>query len=96
MITPPESERQNLLEKAHLNSHFGADAIVNALHSDGIHWANLNQEALDLVSKCVSCQRFNIGKHGYHPLRSIAANGPGEHRAIDLGEFNTTTPSGNN
>ena len=95
-ITPPEDARSNLLLEAHLNGHFGADAIVNELHSQGFHWVNLKLDALNTVAKCPECQRFNIGKHGYSPLRRITADAPGDHWAIDLADLNVTTPSGNN
>jgi hypothetical protein len=35
---PTEKERQQLLEKAHLFGHFGAEAVVKAAHNNGIHW----------------------------------------------------------
>ncbi|KAJ8651493.1 hypothetical protein O0I10_012946 [Lichtheimia ornata] len=96
MITPPEEERTKLPEQSHLNGHFGADAIVNDLHDNGIFWTNMKDDALKHVGSCLPYQRYNIGKHGYYPLRSINADGPGDHWAIDLCELHCTTPSGNN
>ena len=96
MITPPEDARAGLLQEAHLLGHFGADAIVNALHDDGLHWTNVRKDALNTVAKCPDCQRFNIGKHGYHPLQHVKADRPGDQWAIDLGDFNVTSDSGNN
>lgn len=37
------------------------------------------------------CQYFNIARKGYHPLKPIHARLPGEHIAIDLAEFDTST-----
>lgn len=62
MIQPPEEERQHILEQQHLFGHFGANAMVQALHSNGIHWPNINKEAADTVKKCTECQKFNIVK----------------------------------
>ncbi|KAF7720347.1 hypothetical protein EC973_000552, partial [Apophysomyces ossiformis] len=90
-ITLPETERANIILQAHLNGHFGAEAIVNAIHSDGMHWENLKRDALNAVASCPECQRFNIAKHRYHPLCSITANAPGDYWAIDLGDLNITS-----
>lgn len=91
MIQPPEEERKNILEQQHLFGHFGANAMVQALHSNGIHWPNINREAADIVKRCTECQKFNIVKKGYHPLRPIHAFLPADHWAIDLaGPFRPT------
>lgn len=91
MFVPPEGERQKLLRQHHLFGHFGASAIVNALHSEGIHWPNMHQDAVETAKKCKECQMFNIAKKGYHPLRPIHAFLPADHWAIDLaGPFRPT------
>ena len=87
LAPPEEEERKELLEKAHLFGHFGANAIVQALHSNGLYWPNMKQEAIDLVMSCKECQKFNIAKKGYHPLKSIKANFPGEHWSLDLATY---------
>jgi hypothetical protein len=84
MEPPTEEERKSILEKAHLFGHFGAEAIVKAVHNNGMHWTNIKKEALELVQKCISCQRFNIVKTGYNPHRPVHATLPGDHWAIDL------------
>lgn len=76
---PTEEERRELLEKAHVFGHFGAEAIVKTIHNNGIHWPNLKEQAIELVKACQACQRFNTAKHGYHPLRSVNADLPGDH-----------------
>ena len=86
-IEPPELERKELLEKAHLFGHFGSNAIVKALHSNGVHWPNMKRDAIDLVMSCNECQKFNIAQKGFHPLKTITANGPFDHLAIDLATF---------
>ncbi|SAL99520.1 hypothetical protein, partial, partial [Absidia glauca] len=84
MEPPTEEERKSILEKAHLFGHFGAEAIVKAVHNNGMHWTNIKKEALELVKKCVPCQRFNVVKTGYNPHRPVHATLPGDHWAIDL------------
>ncbi|CDH61115.1 hypothetical protein RO3G_08665 [Lichtheimia corymbifera JMRC:FSU:9682] len=94
MFEPPEGERENLLIKYHLFGHFGAAAIVKALHSDGIHWPNVHKDAVQVVKQCNECQMSNIVKKGYHPLRSIHSFLPADHWAIDLaGPFRPTHDS---
>lgn len=96
MLQPPESERRDILEKAHLFGHFGAEAIVRAVHNNGIHWPSMKQQAIDLIRACKECQKYNIAQNGYNPLRPIRAYVPGDHWAIDLAGPMTTTQRGNN
>ena len=43
------------------------------------------------MKQCKDCQRFNITRQSFHLLRSIHAELPGDHWAIDLtGPFLTT------
>lgn len=86
-MTPPEHERHQILENAHLFGHFGANAIIQAIHNNGLHWPNLKQDALALVMQCPECQKFNIAQKGYHPLKSITADSPGDHWALDLANY---------
>ncbi|SAL96833.1 hypothetical protein [Absidia glauca] len=95
MEPPTEAERSDILLKAHLFGHFGAEAIVKAIHNNGMHWTNLKKDALELVKKCTPCQRFNIVKTGYNPHKPIHAFLPGDHWAIDLTGPLPTTPEHN-
>jgi transposase InsO family protein len=76
-----------LLERAHLSGHFGSEAMFKALISNGHYWTDLRKDCIKEVNKCIPCQKFNIGKHGFHPLSSIMADLPMDHVAIDLKEF---------
>ncbi|CDH61216.1 hypothetical protein RO3G_11965 [Lichtheimia corymbifera JMRC:FSU:9682] len=96
MLQPPISERKSILENAHLFGHFGADAIVRAIHNNGLHWPSMKDQAVELVSSCKECQKFNIAKNGYNPLRPIRSYVPGDHWALDLAGPMTTTSNGNN
>ena len=44
----------------------------------------MRKEAIELVRACVPCQRFNIGKHGFHPMTPVTAAMPWDHIAVDL------------
>ncbi|KAJ8651355.1 hypothetical protein O0I10_013135 [Lichtheimia ornata] len=97
VLTPPEEDRPKELEDAHHEiGHAGAEHIVRYLqHTKGMHWNTILQDAVELVKSCPSCQKFNIAKKGFHPLRPIYSYIPGDHWAIDLATFDTST-SGNN
>ena len=86
-----ERERQQLLETQHLMGHFGANAIVEALHAQGVTWPKLKEDALKHVQHCVPCLRYNPGPKAYHPLRPLTAAQPFDHVAVDLaGPFHTS------
>ena len=83
-MTPPEEERDAILRDTHTFGHYGYQAIVRDIHSRGMHWANIYDEAKNIVSSCIECQKHNISKRGYHPLTNVVANRPFDHVAIDL------------
>lgn len=62
MFTPPPAERKNLLLEAHAFGHFGAKAMVDYLHANGVTWDNMLHKAQGIVHSCDKCQRYNIGK----------------------------------
>jgi hypothetical protein len=98
-LIAPESERKALLEDAHNKvGHYGAEQMVKRLHyHEGIHWPRLIDDCIEFIRKCVECQKHNIAKRGYHPLRPIYAYLPGDHYAIDLGcPTNLASKLGNN
>jgi transposase InsO family protein len=81
---PPMSARSGLISRAHLMGHFGSAAIIKALIINRTTWPLFRQDVQRHVSSCLECQRFNIGKHGFHPLKTISAALPFDHVAIDL------------
>jgi len=83
-MTPPEEERDTILRETHAFGHFGYQAIVREIHSRGMHWTNIYDEAKTIVKSCIECQKHSIMKRGYHPLTSVVANRPFDHVAIDL------------
>lgn len=82
-----EAERANLLQRAHLLGHFGAEAMIKSLVRQGHFWLQMREDAVTLVKGCIPCQRYNISRTGFHPLKSIEANLPMDHLAIDLKEY---------
>jgi transposase InsO family protein len=96
-MTPDDpNERKLLLMREHLKGHFASDAIYYGLKRKGIYWANLKNEAIQLVKSCTPCQQFNIVKKGYNPLRPITASLPGDSWGIDLAGPFKTSIQGNN
>ena len=73
-----------MIERAHLAGHFGTTWITKSLIMDGKSWPGMHEEVRCHVSSCLPCQRYNIGKHGFHPLKAIHAELPFDHIAIDL------------
>ena len=95
-ITPPEEERDAILKEAHDFGHFGSESIVKEIHSNGIHWTNLYKDATNVVKSCQECQRHNISKKGYHPLKNVTAFLPFDHVGFDLAGPLPVTTEGQN
>ena len=86
-----EQEKLQILLKEHLLGHFGPDTMVKSLKEKEIFWNNILNDATKLTKSCIQCLRYNIVRHGYHPLTPIVADQPFDHIAIDLaGPFNTS------
>lgn len=83
-LTPPDEDRDGILQEIHQFGHFGAQAIVRELHSQGLHWTNVYEDARRLVSGCIECQKHNISKRGWHPLKNVVAIQPMSQVSIDL------------
>ena len=83
-MTPPEEERVSILKDAHEFGHFGSEALVKEIHSNGLHWKNLYKETAEIVKACPECQKHNISKRGFHPMRPIMAFLPFDHIGFDL------------
>ena len=91
--TVSAAERVLAVQRAHLAGHFGAMAMYKSLILNGMNWTGMLKQCQDFCASCAQCQKFTIGKHGYHPLRSIHADLPFDHLAIDLaGPFAESEP----
>lgn len=55
----------------------------------------MREDVRNQISKCQQCQRFNIMRHGFHPIVSIQATLPFDHVAIDLAGPLQETEEGN-
>jgi hypothetical protein len=90
-----QAKRSDILFNTHAMGHIGANTMVNSIHEQGLTWLHLSQTCLDFIKRCRECQRLNITKKGYHPMKAINAQLPGEHLAIDLAGPLPTTKSKN-
>ena len=83
-LTPHTKE--TLMARAHQEGHFEALAMQKKLLFAGHKWPNMLEDLQRLTKSCVTCQRYNIQKHGFHPMQSIDSDLPFDHVAIDLKE----------
>jgi len=91
-VEVPTADREEMLKRIHDFGHFGANKMVISVHAEGKTWPGLGEDCLNYVKRCTECQKFNIVRRGYHPMRAIHAYLPGEHMAVDLaGPFKTST-----
>ncbi len=82
-----KEERRTLLQQAHEFGHLGSNAMATAILAKGVVWPKLREDCLHFVGRCGPCQHFNIARKGYHPLKAIHAELPGEHVSVDLATF---------
>jgi len=81
---PNMEEQKTLLEKAHAFGHFSVNTTFKQLWSDGYWWPRMRDDIREYISKCTECQKFDVFRHGYHPMKSIEADEPWDHIQIDL------------
>ncbi|CEP16624.1 hypothetical protein [Parasitella parasitica] len=86
-ITPPASERDDMIISQHLLGHFGIKHVENAIHTEGFHWKNLCQDIGRILGECIKCNKFNIAKEGYNPFRSNNTALPLDGWWMDLGDM---------
>jgi hypothetical protein len=93
----PEKERQQkLLEQFHVLGHFGADLLFKKIWHAGYFWPNMRRDCAAMVSKCTDCIRWNLGRIGFSPMKSVVARFPFDHVSVDLLSLNKTSPRGHN
>ncbi len=79
-----EGDRRSIIDRAHQFGHFGEQEVFKKIWHDGYWWENIRADIKEALSTCTPCLRYNVQKRGFHPLRSITADLPWDHIAIDL------------
>jgi transposase InsO family protein len=76
-------EQVQLLRATHAAGHFGAEHLFKKVWRDGFFWPGMRKQCDDVVKSCHPCLSYNIGRHGFHPTRSLRADNPCDHFAVD-------------
>jgi transposase InsO family protein len=83
-----ESLKKDIMLRAHSEGHIGAADMARKIRSaKRVTWPQMVKDCQEYVSACLPCQRYNIGKHGYHPPKNLMALLPFDHLCIDLKEM---------
>ena len=82
-----DTEKQRIINAAHVAGHFGLKAMVHHIDRAGWYWPHMRDDVQAVIADCHACSRFNITKSGFHPARAVAASLPGDHYQIDLASF---------
>ena len=72
------NERKRLLDTSHALGHFAARQIVHKVHHQGYYWPKMLQDAMEVVDKCSTCQKYQLKRQGFHPLKHFSATYPFE------------------
>lgn len=82
---PAESERLGVIKQAHSEGHFGVRAVVDKIYNAfNLWWPSLRDDVENTLRSCDTCQRYDVVKRGYHPLRSPEVAMPCDWWQIDL------------
>jgi len=92
---PPVEDRVRIVQEAHAAGHYSVKVIATRIMEDlRLWWPTLHGDIVKEVSHCVECQRYNVVRRGYHPMRSPDATLPGDVWEVDLVDFKVTSQSG--
>lgn len=90
IIEDPQVRKEKLAHHHELG-HYGGLALAKSIIQAGIRWPSLYRDSADYVAKCNQCQRYTIGRKGFHPLTPIMACLPMDHISFDLFQMKTST-----
>lgn len=83
LLIPTPDERNKIIEQAHGQGHFQADATVNEvkkLH----HWPSMRDDIRKFISQCERCQRSEPTKRLFHPAKALPVTNVLDRVHIDL------------
>jgi hypothetical protein len=71
------------LQAVHATGHFGSETLFKTVWREGFYWEGMKQQCDDVTHACFSCLSYNVQRHGFHPTRSLRADDPWDHIAVD-------------
>lgn len=90
-----KDEQISMLRAAHAVNHFGAEALFKNIWHRGYFWDGLRAQCDDVAGSCHSCLQYNVKRKGYHPTRSLRADNPWDHIAVDCAVDLPVSQAGN-
>lgn len=94
VVEDPRRKRE-LLQHNHLFGHFGPSQLVKRVRTQGFTWPGILKDATTLIDECPTCQKYQLTREGYHPLKHLNATYPMEWLVADLFGPLPVTPLGN-
>jgi len=82
---PAESERSNVIHRVHAAGHYGVRTVVETIYNtNNMWWPGMREDVQKALQTCTVCQKYDVVKHGYHPLKSPQAILPNDWWQVDL------------
>ena len=78
-----KAEKDKLIELAHENGHFGTNAMLSHFKRHGIAWPKMSEDIKSHLKRCLECLRYNVGRHGFHPIHLTHAMFPMDSISLD-------------
>jgi transposase InsO family protein len=80
---PKDQQIEYLRVRHTTDGHYGAESLYKSSWHDGYFWPGMRKQCSDIVTQCRSCLEYNVGRQGFHPVRSLRAENAGDHVAVD-------------
>ena len=77
-------ERRQLIEQFHSLGHFGIRHVVRNMRYYHHEWTGIEKDVATVLQGCGVCQRWNIGRKTFQPMRSIFSALPWDHIQMDF------------
>ena len=77
-------KRKELLNQRHVENHGGVSILFQTMWVDGYWWETMWEECIKTVKGCKTCMLFNVGRGGFHPMRTLCAAIPMNHVLMDF------------
>jgi transposase InsO family protein len=88
-------EQLDFVRSFHTSGHFGASSLFDKVWEEGYFWDGLRKQCDEVVATCHNCLQYSVKRHGFHPIRSLRADSPWDHVAVDCAVELPTSDRGN-